>query len=142
MWSKVTRKQSHSKKKNTWTVVTTLIVASNFERYFFKVVSAYLPIRQDYVCPSQGVLKLYLLATPIFVFRNLTTLQDALRPSRFQNITKEGLIWELFSQIYSKFSISKFVDPFLEIGDPQKGCDPQFENHCPRLYYFYKIIDM
>ncbi len=70
---------------------------------------------------TAGVLELYLLATPIFVFRNLTTLQDALRPSRFKNITKEGLIWELFSRIYS---ISKFGDPFLEIGNPQKGRDP------------------
>jgi hypothetical protein len=38
-----------------------------------------------------------LLATPIFVLRNLTTLQDALQPSRFKNIAKEK-----FSQIYSK----------------------------------------
>jgi hypothetical protein len=79
-----------------------------------------------------GVLKLYLLATPIFVFRNLTTLQDALRPSRFKNITKESLIWELFQ----KFSISKFGDPFLQIGagDPQKGRDPSFENRWLKVF--------
>ncbi len=71
-----------------------------------------------------GVLKLYLLATPIFVFRNLTTLQDALRPSRFKNIAKESLIWELYSQIYSKILNIKVWRPFSGNWRPSKGSRP------------------
>ena len=35
-----------------------------------------------------GILKLFWLATPIFVFRNLATLQDLLRPSRWSYLVK------------------------------------------------------
>ncbi len=69
-------------------------------------------------------LKLYLLATPIFVFRNLTTLQDALRPSSFKILQKGVLFGNYLVKFTQKFSILKFGDPFLEIGDPQKGRDP------------------
>ncbi len=74
---------------------------------------------------NTGVVKLFLLATPIFVFRNLAILHDVLWPSRCENITQKSLN---LGTILSKFSVSKFGDPFLEIDNPQKGRDPQFEN--------------
>ncbi len=43
-----------------------------------------------------GVLKLFWLATPIFVFRNLATL-------KMQNITQKAFIWKLFGKIDKKF---------------------------------------
>ncbi len=78
----------------------------------------------------------FLLATPIFVSRNLVTLHDVLWPSRCVNITQKSLI---LGTIWSKFSVSKFGDPFLEIGDPRKGRDPRFENRCIKFSYSYKL---
>ena len=50
-----------------------------------------------------------------------------LRPSK--NLVTKHSILGLFDQIKPKFfSASKFGDPFLKFGDPQKGRDPYFEN--------------
>jgi hypothetical protein len=78
----------------------------------------------DLVLLRPGVLKLYLLVAPTFVFRNLMTLQDALRPSRFKNNTKEGLIWELLSQTYTKIINFKVWRPFSGNWRPSKGSRP------------------
>ncbi len=77
---------------------------------------------------NTGILKLYLLATPIFVFRNLVTLQGVFRHFRYKNITQKCLNLKFIGQIDFKILITKFGDHFLDTGDPQKGRNPYFEN--------------
>jgi hypothetical protein len=105
--------------------ILTFAVLGKRSSFIFCVSHEFTFFQTDFVILSNaGVLKLYLLTTPIFVFRNLMTLQDALRPSRLKNIAKESLIWELYSQIYSKILIFKVWRPFSGNWHPQKGRDP------------------
>ena len=67
----------------------------------------------------------FLLATPKLVFKNLATLKKSCNHRSMKIPTKIfGFCLFNHNKTLKVFLISKFGDPLLKFGDPQKGPDP------------------
>ncbi len=86
-----------------------------------------MPYFFDYF--SKGSLNFICWRPPYLFLEILRPFKVSCNPLDIKKSHKSASILSLrIGQIDPKFSFTKFGHPFLEIGDPQKGRDPLFEN--------------